>query len=364
MEIIQQLVNGLDKGTAYALIALGLSLIFGTLGVVNFAHGALFMIGMFIAVSFQNLFNMGIEHPTLVVKDFLGNEKPAVVPFAEYLFGPEMGAWVINNNLWISLVMAVPLMALFGTFLDRVFIRLFYRRPHVQQILLTFGIAIVLQELIKVWFGGNTIEVVAPAYMKGITDLGTWVGFDPGTLVYPTRRVVFVIFGLIVLAATFSFIQFTRFGMVVRAGMQDREMVDLLGINIQRRFTIIFALGAVIAGTAGVMYSTIEKPVYFIGMDYMVLSFIVVVVGGMGSLTGAVISGFLLGILVSLSALWAQGTGFFGFKFFFDFVAGVMPSGLLNVFQKVDQLIVYVVAISVLLLRPRGLMGRKGIMED
>ena len=248
--------------------------------------------------------------------------------------------------------------------MDRWLIRFFYRRPHVEQILVTFGLAIVLQELIKIIFGGNTIEVVAPDYMKGITDLGAWIGLEAGALVYPTRRIVFVIFGLLVLASTFSFIQFTRFGMVVRAGMQDREMVDLLGINIQRRFTIIFALGAVIAGTAGVMYSTIEKPVYFVGMNYLVLSFIVVVVGGMGSLTGAVAAGFLLGVLSSLSALWAQGSGYFGLGAVFDGMASILPAYLVQVFGKIDQLVIYVVAIIVLLVRPRGLLGRRGIMED
>jgi len=364
MEIIQQLINGLDKGTAYALIALGLSLIFGTLGVVNFAHGALFMIGMFVAVTIQQVLNIPVEHPTEVVKDFLGNETPVVLPLAENMFGPEMGAVILNNGLWISLIVSIPVMAGIGVAMDRWLIRFFYRRPHVEQILVTFGLAIVLQELIKIIFGGNTIEVIAPDYMKGITDLGGWFGLEPGSLVYPTRRIVFVIFGLIVLAATFSFIQFTRFGMVVRAGMQDREMVDLMGINIQRRFTIIFALGAVIAGTAGVMYSTIEKPVYFVGMNYLVLSFIVVVVGGMGSLTGAVAAGFLLGILSSLSALWAQGSGYFGLAPVFDGMASVLPDYLVQVFGKEDQLVIYVVAIIVLLVRPRGLLGRKGIMED
>ena len=350
MEIIQQLVNGLDKGTAYALIALGLSLIFGTLGVVNFAHGALLMIGMFVAVTIQQVLNIPVEDPTQVVKDFLGNETTVVLP--------------LNNGLWISLLVSIPVMAGIGVAMDRWLIRFFYRRPHVEQILVTFGLAIVLQELIKIIFGGNTIEVVAPDYMKGITDLGAWIGLEAGALVYPTRRIVFVIFGLLVLASTFSFIQFTRFGMVVRAGMQDREMVDLLGINIQRRFTIIFALGAVIAGTAGVMYSTIEKPVYFVGMNYLVLSFIVVVVGGMGSLTGAVAAGFLLGVLSSLSALWAQGSGYFGLGAVFDGMASILPAYLVQVFGKIDQLVIYVVAIIVLLVRPRGLLGRRGIMED
>ena len=130
--------------------------------------------------------------------------------------------------------------------------------------------------------------------------------------------------------------------MVVRAGMQDREQVGLLGINIQRRFTIVFGLAAVVAGVAGVMYTPILPPDYNMGMDFLVLSFVVVVVGGMGSLGGAVLAGFLLGILQSFASM--------------NEVKSILPG--------IDQIIIYLVAVIVLLVRPRGLLGRKGVMED
>jgi len=140
----------------------------------------------------------------------------------------------------------------------------------------------------------------------------------------------------------FAFLQFTTFGMVVRAGMADRETVGLLGINIDRRFTIMFGIASAVAGLAGVMYTPILSPYYTIGMDFLVLSFVVVVVGGMGSLPGAVLAGFLLGVLQSFSAL--------------EEVKTYLPG--------IDLVIIYLVAIIILLTRPRGLMGRKGVMED
>ena len=130
--------------------------------------------------------------------------------------------------------------------------------------------------------------------------------------------------------------------MVVRAGMFDRQMVGFLGINVQRKFTIIFGLAAVVAGLAGVMYAPILPPDYHMGMDFLVLSFVVVVVGGMGSLGGAVAAGFLLGILQSFASMTV--------------VSNLIPG--------IDQVIIYLVAVIILLTRPRGLMGRKGVMED
>ena len=149
------------------------------------------------------------------------------------------------------------------------------------------------------------------------------------------------------MGAVFSFLQFTTFGMVVRAGMADRETVGLLGINIDIRFTIMFGLAAVVAGLAGVMYTPILPPNYNMGMDFLVLSFVVVVVGGMGSLPGAVLAGFLLGVLESFASMNEV-------KSFFE--ALYLPS--------IDQIVIYLIAIIVLLTRPRGLMGREGVMEE
>ncbi|WP_370281249.1 branched-chain amino acid ABC transporter permease [Pseudooceanicola sp.] len=340
--IILQILNGLDKGSAYALIALGLTLIFGTLGVVNFAHGALFMIGAFIAVSVQKLLSLSYVTLDETRTDFLGNPVKVETPYVVEWFGPEVGATIIDWSVPIAILFAIPIMALVGYVMERGLIKHFYKRPHADQILVTFGLAIVLQEIIKHYYGANPIQTPAPDALQGSFDFGVLIGFDPNVVIYPYWRMVYFAFAALLIGSVFAFLQFTTFGMVVRAGMADRETVGLLGINIDKRFTFTFAMAAVVAGLAGVMYAPINSPNYHMGMDFLVLSFVVVVVGGMGSLPGAVAAGFLLGILESFASM--------------NEIKSILPG--------IDQIIIYLVAIIILLARPRGLLGRKGVMEE
>ena len=338
--ILLQILNGLDKGGAYALIALGLTIIFGTLGVVNFAHGALFMLGAFCAVSMQTLLTVSFTTVDPTQLDFLGRPLEVDTPYLIHWFG-DFGAALIEFSVPVAILLAIPVMLLVGIAMERGLIRFFYKRPHAEQILVTFGLAIVLGEIIKKFYGANPIPQAAPDMFKGMTDFGIMLGFDPGSVPYPTWRLVYFLFSLLVIGGVFAFLQFTTFGMVVRAGMADRETVGLLGIDIDRRFTVVFGLAAVVAGLAGVMYTPIQPPDYHWGMDFLVLSFVVVVVGGMGSLGGAVAAGFLLGILQSFASM--------------NEVKSILPG--------IDQIIIYLIAVIILLVRPRGLMGRKGVME-
>ncbi|MEM8848848.1 MAG: branched-chain amino acid ABC transporter permease [Pseudomonadota bacterium] len=340
--IILQVLNGLDKGSAYALIALGLTLIFGTLGVVNFAHGALFMLGAFCAVTFSNLLQLSRTVVDETRTDFLGNPLEVQVPYIYDIFGETVGAGIIDWAVPLSILFAIPVMIGIGVAMERGLIRHFYKRPHADQILVTFGLAIVLQEIIKYFYGANPIPTPAPDAFIGSFDFGVMLGFDAGSIVYPYWRLIYFLFAAILIAGVFAFLQFTTFGMVVRAGMADRETVTLLGIDIDKRFTIMFGIAAAVAGLAGVMYTPINSPNYHMGMDFLVLSFVVVVVGGMGSLPGAVLAGFLLGVIEAFASM-AQ---------------------VLDVLPGINQIIIYLVAIVVLLTRPRGLMGRKGVMED
>ncbi|MAU44401.1 MAG: branched-chain amino acid ABC transporter permease [Cytophagaceae bacterium] len=340
--IILQILNGLDKGSAYALIALGLTLIFGTLGVVNFAHGALFMIGAFCAVTLNRLLTLSHQVVDETRTDFLGNPLKVDIPYVQDLFGEAAGATIIDWSVPLAILFSIPVMIVIGVVMERGLIKHFYKRPHADQILVTFGLAIVLQEIIKQLFGANPIPTPAPEVFRGSLDFGVMLGFDPNAIIYPYWRLVYFAFAAIIIGAVFAFLQFTTFGMVVRAGMADRETVGLLGINIDRRFTIMFGLAAAVAGLAGVMYAPINSPNYHMGMDFLVLSFVVVVVGGMGSLPGAVLAGFLLGILESFASM--------------NEIKAILPG--------IDQIIIYLVAIIILLTRPRGLMGRKGVMED
>ncbi|WP_238367400.1 branched-chain amino acid ABC transporter permease [Mesobacterium pallidum] len=355
--VILQILNGLDKGSAYALIALGLTLIFGTLGVVNFAHGALFMIGAFCAVTLQKIFTLSFQVVDETQKDFLGNPLKVDMPYVEAWFGESFGGGLIEWSVPLAILFSIPVMLFVGYAMERGLIKHFYKRPHADQILVTFGLAIVLQEIIKANFGANPIQTPAPDMFRGSADIGMLLGFDANTIIYPYWRMIYFAFAAIVIGAVFAFLQFTTFGMVVRAGMADRETVGLLGINIDKRFTIMFGIAAAVAGMAGVMYAPINSPNYHMGMDFLVLSFVVVVVGGMGSLPGAVAAGFLLGILES----FASNSTFKGYIVDFLYLNGTFTEKLI---QGLDQIIIYLVAIIILLTRPRGLMGRKGVMED
>jgi len=340
--VILQVLNGLDKGSAYALIALGLTLIFGTLGVVNFAHGALFMIGAFCAVTLQRILTFSYSVIDETQKDFLGNPLKVETPYVVSWLGEAAGNSIIDWSVPLAILFSVPVMITVGFTMERGLIKHFYKRPHADQILVTFGLAIVLQEIVKAYYGANPIPTPAPDALTGSFDFGVLMGFQENAVIYPIWRMVYFFFALAIIFMVFAFLRFTTFGMVVRAGMADRETVGLLGINIDRRFTIMFAVAACVAGVAGVMYTPINSPNYHMGMDFLVLSFVVVVVGGMGSLPGAVLAGFLLGVLEAFASM--------------NEVKAVVPG--------IDQIIIYLVAIAILLTRPRGLMGRRGVMEE
>ena len=340
--IILQILNGLDKGSAYALIAMGLTLIFGTLGVVNFAHGALFMVGAFCAVTLSRILTLSHEVVDPTRTDFLGNPLKIDVPYAYDWFGQATGDAIIDWAVPLSILFAVPVMIIMGVVMERGLIKHFYKRPHADQILVTFGLAIVLQEVIKYFYGANPIPTPAPQAFASSMDMGAALGFEAGQIIYPIWRLVYFVFAAIVIGCVFAFLQFTTFGMVVRAGMADRETVGLLGINIDKRFTIMFGIAAAVAGLAGVMYTPINSPNYHMGMDFLVISFVVVVVGGMGSLPGSVLAGFVLGILESFASM----------------------REVIELLPGINQIVIYLAAIIILLTRPRGLMGRKGMMEE
>lgn len=335
--ILIQFLNGLDKGGAYALIALGLTLTFGTLGVVNFAHGAIFMLGAFCAVSFHSLLTISkkVKDESITFFDAYKDQ-----PYLEIWWG-DFGTAVIDFAVPLSVLFAIPVMLLIGFAMERGLIRFFYKRSHAEQILVTFGLAIVLQEIIRTFFGANPIPTPAPDIVSGSAPVGPLLGMS-ADIVYPWWRLIYLGFSVTVIALVFAFLNYTTFGMVVRAGMHDRNTVGLLGINIERRFTIVFGLAAVVAGLAGVMYAPILSPDYHMGMEFLILSFVVVVVGGMGSLEGAVAAGFLLGIMQSFASM--------------NEIKAILPG--------IDQIIIYLVAVVVILVRPRGLMGQKGLMED
>lgn len=288
------LLTGLQLGAIYMLIALGLTLIFGTLGVVNFAHGALFMLGAYLGV----------------------------------IIAGEAG-------FLLAILLVPPLLFVIGLLLERGIIKHFYDRPHTDQILVTFGIALVAQELLKWIFGANNIPFPTPSWGSGVVMLHEYLPFLEGIVAYPKWRLILVLVSLLTVAALFILLQFTRFGLVVRAGMRDSEILRFLGVNIERRFAIVFGLGAGIAGIAGLFGGPVTQVYPGIGMAYLVPSFLVVVIGGMGSVPGAVLAALLIGLALAFSAEYSA----------------------------IQQIIIYLIAVVVLLVRPRGLLGKKGVLE-
>src|SRR5210317_1420540 len=253
--ILIQILNGLDKGGAYALIALGLTLVFGTLGIVNFAHGALFMLGAFVSVTVLKVLTISkkVKDESITFFDAYKEQ-----PYLEIWWG-DTGTMIIDYAVPISILVVIPVMLLIGVAMERGLIKHFYKRAHADQILVTFGLAIVIQEIIKSLYGANPIPQPAPEFFSGTANIGALFGLGDN-IVYPKWRIVYLFFALGVIGAVFAFLQFTTFGMVVRAGMADRQTVQLLGINITKRFSIVFGLAAVVAGMAGLMYTPILSP--------------------------------------------------------------------------------------------------------
>jgi branched-chain amino acid transport system permease protein len=328
--IFTQLLAGLQVGAIYALVALGLTLIFGTLGVVNFAHGALYILGSYVAVILLTSFGL---------------------------------------NFWLVLLLTAILLFALGVVMERGLIQFFYNRPHTDQILVTFGLAIVVQEALRWRFGANPLQYPIPGWASRPTFFyGTGatppegafsipMPFLTGFVPYPSFRLALIVVALLTVAGLFALLRFTKFGLIVRAGMRDPEMLRFMGINVTQKFTMVFGIGALIAGIAGVFGGPIVTVSPDVGMALLVPSFLVVVIGGMGSLIGALVAAVLIGMASSFSVLAQNYTA--EISTYFGASGGIVQT----LFAALQQIVVYLVAVVVLLVRPRGLFGKKGVFE-
>jgi branched-chain amino acid transport system permease protein len=286
--LFQALLGGLVLGLIYVAIAVGLTIIFGTLRLVNFAHGAFYAIGAYVG---------------LVVAERIG--------------------------LVAGLIAAPIAVASFALVLDRVVLRPFYEKDPTAQLLLTFGIALVVEESLRLIFGATTLQYPLPEFLKGSAYLGP--------IEYPAYRLLFAGGVIVLLLLVWLFIERTNYGLIVRAGIRDRIMVQLLGGNIRRASSIVFALGAAIAGLVGAAASPIYSVDPSTGFAFLVPSFVVVVVGGLGSFWGAVLGGLLIGELQSVTTL---------------------------VYAPASQVIIYLCMALVLLFRPQGLLGESEVIRQ
>ena len=281
-------MTGIALGAVYALLAIGLSLIFGMLTVVNFAHGAFFMVGAFLGV-----YSLGL-----------------------------------TGNFWFSLLLVPLATGAIGLVCERFLVRPLYGRGIDYPLLLTFGLSYVLIDAMRFVFGIEGLPSSTPAALRGAVNLG----FGH----YPLYRLFLILATAVIVLALWLFIEKTRYGLIIRAGSRDAEIVKVLGIDIARVWLLVFGIGTGIAGLSGLLAAPTRAVNPEMGIPILAESFVVTVVGGMGSLPGAVVAGLLVGVVFAMTSLVAP---------------------------EYAELSIFVLMAVVLLWRPQGFFGKAGLMS-
>jgi len=280
-----QLLLGLVNGSFYAMLSLGLAVIFGLLNVINFAHGALYMMGAFLA-------SMGLNY-----------------------FG---------INYWVMLVAAPVLVAIFGIVIEKTMLRWLYKLDHLYGLLLTFGITLMIEGVFRSFYGVSGQPYSVPSQLTGATDLGF--------MMLPNYRAWVVFASLVVCLATWFVIEKTRLGAYLRAGTENPKMVEAFGINVPLMVTLTYGFGVALAGFAGVLAAPVLQVSPLMGSNLIVVVFAVVVIGGMGSILGSIVTGLGLGVLEGLTKVF---------------------------YPELSATVVFIIMAIVLLIRPAGLFGRE-----
>ena len=297
--LIEQLLNGLQLGVTLFLMAAGLTLVFGVMGLINLAHGSLYMVGAFAAAA-------------------------TAAATGSYLLG---------------LVAALAAAAAAGVLIEVLVIRRLYGREHLDQVLATFALILILSEGTRMVFGSFPLYLSVPGALAGPVTL-------PGGIEYPAFRLALIGAGLAVAAGLYLLITRTRVGIQIQAGEADREMISALGVDISKLYTFVFALGAALAGLSGALVGTLQSVEVGMGEPVLITAFVVIVIGGIGSIQGALAGAVLVGVVQTLGSfllpLWS--TALLG-----DPEAGIVLSSMA----------IYVLMAVVLLVRPQGLMGAR-----
>ncbi len=283
--LLQQVVNGLVSGSFYALLALGLSVIFGMLGVVNFAHGVFYMLGAFGAFILLDSFGV---------------------------------------NWWVALVVVPVVMAAAGIVLERTLVHRLVGLDPLYNFLLTFGVALILQDLVRLRYGVTSQPYARPELLSGSVDLGLFT--------YPRYQVFVFVFSIVISGLVWLILSRTRVGMIVRASTERPDLSQALGINVRRWVTPVFGFGVGLAALAGVLAAPMRAVNSTMGGDLIIVIFAVVVIGGLGSVFGSVAAGYIVGMLSAVGNAYAPA---------------------------LSQSLVFILMALVLLLRPAGLFGRE-----
>ena len=300
--IAEQILNGLQFGIMLFLMSAGLTLIFGVMGLINLAHGSLYMIGAFVAATVAS----------------------------------------ITGSFILALAAALSAAALAGAIVEITIIRKLYNRDHLDQVLATFALILLFSEGPRWVFGSFPLYLNVPSYLQGALTL-------PGGIQYPLYRITLIVLGLIIGAGLGLLITKTRLGIQIRAGENDREMVSALGVNISKLYTFVFALGAALAGLAGALVGAIQSVEVGMGEPVLILAFVVIVIGGIGSVKGALIGSILVGLTDTLGGIFLPK--FFGL--FMDLATAT------NVGSSIASMAIYILMSIVLVWRPTGLFGQR-----
>lgn len=300
--IIEQVLNGLQFGVMLFLMAAGLTLIFGVMGLINLAHGSLYMIGAFAAAAVA-------------------------------------GA---TGSFLLAILAAMVAAAFAGAIVEMAVLRRLYARDHLDQVLATFALILIFTEGTRWLFGSLPLYLNIPAWLAGPVTL-------PGGIQYPLYRLALIVVGLLVWLGLWALIERTRLGIQIRAGENDREMIAALGINISKLYTLVFALGAALAGLAGALVGTIQSVQVGMGEPVLILAFVVIVIGGIGSIKGAFVGALLVGLTSTLGGIFLPEL----FKLFTD------PATAQSAGASLASMSIYILMSLVLIWRPTGLFGAR-----
>ena len=299
---VLQLLNGVQLGVLLFLIAAGLTLVFGIMDVINLAHGVLYMVGAY--------------------------------PIATFA--------AATGSFWWGLLLMLPAAVVLGLVVEFVVMRRLYARSHLDQVLATFGLVMIANEAVKMIWGTSPLSVPMPEILSGSVPL-------MGPLKYPVYRIAIIVTGLAVAAGLFVMVNYTRVGMLLRAGATDRDTVSALGVDINRLFAVVFTMGAVLACLAGALVAPILSVDTGMGESVLILTFVVVVIGGIGSIKGAFLGALLVAIVDTVG-------GVFGpilLRSVFD------PSTAGQVGRILAPMLVYILMAVILFAKPAGLFGRR-----
>lgn len=298
--LIEQTLNGLQLGVTLFLMAAGLTLIFGVMGLINLAHGSLYMVGAFAC---------------------------AAVAAA-------------TGSFWLGLVASLAAAAVAGAIVELLVIRRLYARDHLDQVLATFALILIFSEGTRWVFGSFPLYLTIPSLLSGTVQL-------PGGAHYPLYRLAIIGVGIAVAIGLYLLISKTRLGMRIRAGESDREMIGALGVDIRMLFTLVFALGAALAGLAGALVGALQSVQVGMGEPVLILAFVVIVIGGIGSIKGALVGAILVGVVDTLGRFLLPAA----------LELALPPSQAASIGAAVSSMLIYIVMALILAVRPQGLFA-------